>query len=157
MDFVFDKIETTNCARCGGLVDVVGQPAFTLLSCPNCKAEVRVPGKLGALAFLSGITIWLFLQSRESSDKTSHSQTDLKTSLPSGEELRREFTIPSEANTLITQLDKDKDGQLSLEEFTVAPTEERKEKLRNYFTLIDQDRDGSLSARELNRAYQNRP
>ena len=49
MDFVFDKIETTNCAHCGGLVDVVDRPAFAVLPCPHCNIPVRVPGKLGTL------------------------------------------------------------------------------------------------------------
>lgn len=49
MDFVFDKIETTNCAHCGGLVDVAGKPAFQILPCPHCNIDVRVPGKLGTL------------------------------------------------------------------------------------------------------------
>ncbi len=49
MDFIFDKIETINCAHCGELVDVADQPAFNVLPCPHCNGDVRIPGKLGNL------------------------------------------------------------------------------------------------------------
>jgi len=49
MDFVFDQLDTTTCAGCGGSVDVAGVTAFKVIACPHCKADLRVPGKLGAL------------------------------------------------------------------------------------------------------------
>jgi hypothetical protein len=49
MDFVYDQLDSTECAKCGGLVDVAGRTAFRLIPCPHCQADVRVPGKLGSL------------------------------------------------------------------------------------------------------------
>lgn len=52
MDFVFDKLESANCAQCGGLVDVAERVAFSKVVCSNCKTPMLVPGKLGTLLLL---------------------------------------------------------------------------------------------------------
>ncbi len=55
MDFVFDKLESTNCTQCGGLVDVSDRIAFTSVTCPNCNTPMPVPGKLGTLLLLEEV------------------------------------------------------------------------------------------------------
>ena len=73
--------------------------------------------------------------------------------LPSGEELIKQLRLPESVTALIQRRDKNKDGQLTIDEFAYAPTKALLEELRKYFPLIDLDGDGLLSPSELNRAY----
>ena len=61
--------------------------------------------------------------------------------------------LPDSVTALIQRRDKNKDGQLTIDEFAYAPTKALLEELRKYFPLIDLDGDGLLSPHELNRAY----
>ena len=78
-------------------------------------------------------------------------QEELK--LPSGKELIKILRLPDSVTALIQRRDKNKDGQLTIDEFAYAPTKELLKRLRKYFPLIDLDDDGLLSPTELNRAY----
>ena len=88
----------------------------------------------------------------DSSTAGSHdSEEELK--LPSGKKLLKILRLPDSVTALIQRRDKNKDGQLTIDEFAYAPTKEQLKRLRKYFPLIDLDDDGLLSPNELNRAY----
>jgi serine/threonine protein kinase len=82
---------------------------------------------------------------------SNDSQEELK--LPSGKELIKILRLPDSVAALIQRRDKNKDGQLTIDEFAYAPTKELLKRLKKYFPLIDLDDDGLLSPNELNRAY----
>jgi hypothetical protein len=82
---------------------------------------------------------------------SNDSQDELK--LPSGKELIKILRLPDSVAALIQRRDKNKDGQLTIGEFSYAPTKELLKRLKKYFPLIDLDDDGLLSPNELNRAY----
>ena len=78
-------------------------------------------------------------------------QEELK--LPSGAELIKTLRLPPSATALIQRRDRNKDAQLTIDEFSTATTKGLIEKLREYFPLIDLNDDGLLDSHELNRAY----
>ena len=47
-----DSVKKTACHNCGSVVDVSSEPAFSAVTCPNCKAQFTAPGKLGGFVLL---------------------------------------------------------------------------------------------------------
>jgi len=47
-----DSVGKTACHKCGSVVDVSSQPAFSVVKCPQCGAQFTAPGKLGGFVLL---------------------------------------------------------------------------------------------------------
>ncbi len=48
-----DPVDATTCDQCGAELDVSGVASFTEIECPNCKAQITVPARLGSFRLLS--------------------------------------------------------------------------------------------------------
>jgi len=47
-----DSVGKTACHKCGSVVDVSSEPAFSAVTCPQCGAQFTAPGKLGGFVLL---------------------------------------------------------------------------------------------------------
>jgi len=47
-----DSVGKTACHKCGSVVDVSSEPAFSVITCPQCGAQFTAPGKLGGFVLL---------------------------------------------------------------------------------------------------------
>jgi len=47
-----DSVGKTACHKCGSVVDVSSEPAFSAVTCPECGAQFTAPGKLGGFVLL---------------------------------------------------------------------------------------------------------
>ncbi len=47
-----DSVGKTACHKCGNVVDVSAEPAFSTVTCPQCRAQFTAPGKLGGFVLL---------------------------------------------------------------------------------------------------------
>jgi formylglycine-generating enzyme required for sulfatase activity len=47
-----DSVGKTACHKCGSVVDVSAEPAFSVVTCPQCSAQFTAPGKLGGFVLL---------------------------------------------------------------------------------------------------------
>ena len=47
-----DSVGKTACYKCSSVVDVSSQPAFSVVTCPQCGAKFTAPGKLGGFVLL---------------------------------------------------------------------------------------------------------
>ncbi|MDP6633772.1 MAG: SUMF1/EgtB/PvdO family nonheme iron enzyme [Phycisphaerae bacterium] len=47
-----DSVGKTACHKCGSVVDVSSEPAFSTVTCPKCGAQFTAPGKLGGFVLL---------------------------------------------------------------------------------------------------------
>lgn len=122
---------------------------------PHPKSNSTLYATLTGILILTGFLAFLLLRDREAAtnDQDLGSGPEQAT-LPNGEDLIRDLSLPKDAATLIARRDTNDDSQLSLEEFAVAPTKARKKKLEEIFPLMDGNSDGFLSLSELNQVYQ---
>ncbi|MDP7287263.1 MAG: protein kinase, partial [Phycisphaerae bacterium] len=47
-----DSVAKTACHKCGSVVDVSSEPAFSTITCPQCSAQFTAPGRLGGFVLL---------------------------------------------------------------------------------------------------------
>ena len=47
-----DSVGKTACHKCGSVVDVSSEPAFSAVTCPQCGAQFTAPGRLGGFVLL---------------------------------------------------------------------------------------------------------
>jgi hypothetical protein len=51
-DIIIERFEVIACAKCSQPIDTTGSAPFTLLHCPNCAAEMRVPARFANFILL---------------------------------------------------------------------------------------------------------